>query len=670
MYNKKILFLMIFIPVLLTSFIVCTENKNPERLKRADSFLGIHFDFHAGPDCNEIGKNVTREMVESILNQVKPDYIQIDCKGHRGLTSYPTKAGNPAPGFIQDPLKIFREVTAEHGVALYCHYSGVLDAEATKQHPEWAIHGINGSVSERVTSVFGPYVDKLLIPQFKELNDIYAVDGVWVDGECWGTERDFQPMVTEKFKSITGIQVIPKTEKDTGWYEFSQFCRDGFRQYVAHYVDELHAHNPDFQIASNWAYSSFMPEAVNINVDFLSGDIVPANSINSARMESRILAKQGKGWDLMSWSFSDAGQSPKSVIQLQHEASLVLAQGGGFQVYFKQNRDASVNLSEMPVMAEVARFCRARQEFCHKAVSVPQIGLILSTDAYYRKIKGLFSAGREINSLRGILQILLESQHVVDVVMEHQLNENINRYPLLIYPEWEYINPDFKKKLIEYVGEGGNLLVIGPASVNLFGQELGIQFIDSANEKVNHLEYNGQWASIKSISQRIKPVENVITFGKLINNRRNSETEDIAGSIRKFGKGSIAGVYLNLGDSYLNAKVTVARDFLDGLVNKLFPDPMVCVRGSNDVDVSLNRSKGILAVNLVNTAGPHANRNVYVYDKIPPVGPIQVDVHLNKKPKKVSIEPSGQKLKVDYENSLLKVTVPRIEMYEILVIEE
>src|SRR5512140_189154 len=55
----------------------------PQRLKRADSFLGIHFDFHAGPDCTEIGKNTTRAMIEHIIEQAHPDYLQIDCKGHR-----------------------------------------------------------------------------------------------------------------------------------------------------------------------------------------------------------------------------------------------------------------------------------------------------------------------------------------------------------------------------------------------------------------------------------------------------------------------------------------------------------------------------------------------------------------------------------------------------------
>ncbi|MCZ7638717.1 MAG: hypothetical protein M5U12_23260 [Verrucomicrobia bacterium] len=79
------------------------SGSEPHRLKRSEAFLGIHFDFHAGPDCTEVGKNTTRAMIEAILDQVKPDYLQIDCKGHPGFSSYPTKVGNPAPGFVGDP---------------------------------------------------------------------------------------------------------------------------------------------------------------------------------------------------------------------------------------------------------------------------------------------------------------------------------------------------------------------------------------------------------------------------------------------------------------------------------------------------------------------------------------------------------------------------------------
>jgi hypothetical protein len=143
----------------------------PPRLKRSESFLGMHFDFHAGPDCQEVGQRTTRESIERLLEAVRPDYVQIDCKGHSGFSSYPTRAGTPAPGFVGDPLRIWREVTAEKGVGLYMHYSGVWDGQAVAQHPEWARVTEKGERDSRLTSVFGPYVDQLLIPQMKELAD-------------------------------------------------------------------------------------------------------------------------------------------------------------------------------------------------------------------------------------------------------------------------------------------------------------------------------------------------------------------------------------------------------------------------------------------------------------------------------------------------------------------
>jgi hypothetical protein len=56
-------------------------------------------------------------------------------------------------------------------------------------------------------------------------------------------------------------------------------------------------------------------------------------------------------------------------------------------------------------MAEVARFCRERQPFCHRAAPIPQIGLIYSTGAFYRTNQMLFATwGGELVPLRPSLR--------------------------------------------------------------------------------------------------------------------------------------------------------------------------------------------------------------------------------------------------------------------------
>ncbi|MCA9189779.1 MAG: hypothetical protein KDA99_29350, partial [Planctomycetales bacterium] len=326
---------------LLASFLVAhgygVAADEPPRLKRADSFLGLHLDFHAQATDQNIGQNTTPEMVNRILDMVQPDYIQVDCKGHAGYSSYPTKVGNQAGSFVGDPLKIWRAVTSQRGVALYMHYSGVWDGKAVQDHPEWAVVHHDGSLDQQKASVFGPYVDKLLIPQLLELALDYKVDGVWVDGECWATVIDYSAKAKQSFTEKTGVERIPAGPGDEHWLAWTEFHREAFREYLRHYLAEAKMRAPEFQIASNWAFTDHMPEPVCCPVDFISGDYPHSSSVVAARYSSRFMSTQGIAWDLMAWSFSKregaAGWSQKSAVQLMREAACVLAQGGGFQAY-------------------------------------------------------------------------------------------------------------------------------------------------------------------------------------------------------------------------------------------------------------------------------------------------------------------------------------------------
>ena len=89
---------------------------------RKDAFFGIHFDLHAGPQDTELGADVTEAMITRLLERIKPDYVQQDCKGHPGYTSYPTTVGWASPGIKQDALAMWRKVTQAHNVGLFIHY--------------------------------------------------------------------------------------------------------------------------------------------------------------------------------------------------------------------------------------------------------------------------------------------------------------------------------------------------------------------------------------------------------------------------------------------------------------------------------------------------------------------------------------------------------------------
>ncbi|MHB1306541.1 MAG: hypothetical protein ACYDC1_01515 [Limisphaerales bacterium] len=648
---------------------------DPARLKRSEAFLGIHFDFHAGKDCTEVGRNTTRAMIENILAQVKPDYLQIDCKGHPGLSSYPTRVGHPAPGFVGDPLRLWRQVTAERGVSLYMHYSGIWDSEAVRLHPDWAVVKSDGKSDPDKTSPFGPYVDRLLIPQLRELAGDYGVDGVWVDGECWAAIPDYGEAAVKAFREQFEFREIPKKAGDPGWAEWRDFQREAFRKYLRHYVGALKESNPEFEVASNWAFSDHMPEPVTADVAFLSGDFSPQNSLNSARFSARCLQNQGKPWDLMSWSFSAPQGHPvrplKSIPQLQQEAAIVLAQGGGYQAYFRQKRDGSIYDWQMKLMAEVATFCRERQEVCHRAEAVPQVALLYSRAAHYRSSPALFGpwGSHGINALRGVLQSLLESGNSVQIVSEHHLAGRMSEWPLVVIPEWDYLEPAFREELKAYVQKGGSLLLVGPSAAKLFATDLDVTFNGEPATVGRYLEHAGWLGGLNTRVQPVSPGSSARALGRLHHQDDPASKSEVGATITRLGQGQIAALWFDYGDAYLNRRVPVARDFLQAVVREIFPAPTVTVTGSTCVDVSLARNRGQLLVNLVNTAGLHELEKQYVFDEIPPVGPLEVAIRLPKEPKAIVAHPGRHSLELRWQDGVARVTVPRLEIHTALVVE-
>src|ERR1019366_10594811 len=134
-----------------------------------------------------------------------------------------------------------------------------------------------------------------------------------------------------------GITDVPRKPGEPHWFEFLEFNREAFRGYLRRYIAEVKKTCPDAQLCSNWAFTDHMPEPVCAPVDFLSGDYSPEDSVNSARLSARYLARQGKPWDLMAWSFTikprPGGPTQKTAPQLEREAAVVLALGGGFEAY-------------------------------------------------------------------------------------------------------------------------------------------------------------------------------------------------------------------------------------------------------------------------------------------------------------------------------------------------
>lgn len=641
----------------------------PEKLKRADCFFGVHFDLHASEDIADAGRTLTYEMVDTFLLRVKPDFIQIDCKGHPGISSYPTKVGFHVKGFEKDPLKLYREVTEKNNVALFMHFSGVWDNKVVQEHPDWSVIKANGERSPQKVSFFSPYLQQYMIPQLQELASVYRVDGAWVDGECWAVEPDYGEAAVKRFIQETGITEIPRKSSDKNWPEFIEYTRSLFRSHLKTYIDAVHASNPGFQITSNWAYSSLMPEKVTTDVDYLSGDVTPQNGVYRSAFEARCLAPQGKPWDLMAWGFSwngsDMPMSIKSAVQLKQEAAEIMAMGGGVQFYFQQNRDLSIKPWLAEMLKDIAGFCRERQQFCHKATPVPQVALIYPS-SYQQQAETPYS--RPTGMLQGTLYALLDAQLPVEILMEHHLPGALSKYRMVVVPECESMTQSSIDEIKSYLHNRGRVLVIGSRTAGIFKEELGIK---SSTVKPRGTAFISATGRIGSLRSEILQVElergalPVLYFYKGSDFRDRDET--VSASINKVGNGLIGGIYFNAGSSYVENKTFVIRDFIESVIKEMDPGFIATVSGSNLVHMAVNRLNGRLYLNLVNTAGEHTSQSIG-YDEIPPLHNLNISVVADSRPSYVRLQPEGRNLEFTYSGGKISLTLPVLEMHSIIEI--
>jgi len=645
-----------------------------KRARRARGFLGVQFHLDTGAGRGRINRSVSREMVRGIIKRVQPDFIQCDAKGPSGQALYPSKVGPHASGLARDALRLWRDVTAARGVGLFAGYAGLLDADASKRHPAWARVGPKGGRDRQAVSFFGPYVEEKMTPQLAELAETYGLDGARIDADVLAARPDFAKDAAKAFRHASGVRRVPKGPGHKHWGEFAEFCRQGYRAYLRRWVDGVHAAAADFHVGSAGAFSARMPEPVTAMVDFLSADVAADDSLNDARLAGRCFVGQSRPWDLVLQVLRTPpdGRCPsaKSADQLKQEAAVVMALGGGVTFALPQKRDGSVCDWQIDLLAEVAAFCRLRQPHCHRAQLVPQVALVYSAADLYRVGSALVvEDGERLEAIRGLLETLLGLHLSVEVTMDHHLLGRMEAYPFIVVPECAHLAPEVRAALLAYVSGGGNLLLVGPASARLFADALGVTFKGDNAVRPQWLEFRGRLAAMETPSATVHLKGSARAVGRLCDTNEPKGDGRPAASIIEFGQGRIAATYLNLGERFRHAATGVARAFLAALVRELFPQPMVEIDGDAPVDVVVTRLHEQLAVSLVNTAGPHADPTVTVFDRVPPVGPLSIRVRTPGRPERVIAQPGTRHLPFHFRNGAVEVVLPRLDVHEVVVFE-
>ncbi len=180
--------------------------------------------------------------------------------------------------------------------------------------------------------------------------------------------------------------------------------------------------------------------------------------------------------------------------------------------------------------------------------------------------------------------------------------------------------PELKAALVEYVRNGGQLLLVG--------EQIGTHFGD------------------------------VMEGGKVV-------AESVDGLPIKridLGKGQVAVLSQNVTSGQVPASVVRSA------VESLEPGFVVDVDGCSSVDVSVRTTQdGRLAVHLVNTSGDHESAGII--ESIGPIGPLTISIRSATRPNRVTVVPSGRALDFQYQDGVVKLTLDQVAIHDVIVVE-
>ncbi len=660
-------------------------------------YFGLHYDLHGGEKDTELGTRCSEAELVPMLQCMAPDFVQTDCKGHPGYTSWFSKVENASvpPGLTHDALLQWRQATRKLEMPLHCHYSGIWDKAAGAKHPEWCVVGADGQLAvaplgQNAGAPTGekmcprsPYLDELMIPQLIELIDRYEVDGFWIDGDLWAVEPCYCEKCRTAWTAQTGLAEPPAQEDNPDWPRWWNFTRESFYAFVTRYCDAVHAHKSGILVCSNWLQTFKNPGEPAVPTDWISGDNAWVWGLDGSRCEARFLSTRGKPWDIMLWNFycsrgmgkPDSPWTVKPPEMLMQEAAVLLAFGGNVQVYeHPPLRDGRLIPWRQKRLSEVSAFVKARREVCQHTETLPQIAVLHSEHHLFSDVRGKnLMRNVDVTPVQGAVFALLENSYGVDILDEWALLPRLPEFPVVVVPEQERLSEAMVTALKTYVEDGGNLLVTGSELFDRFGEAfLGFRSVDVQTGKTYAIPAADGEVPLYSQTWRLGEATageslGCIGHGCLLDDRLLPHP---AAVLNRVGAGQVLYVPANLFRDFAHNRYPLTRRFIGALAERLLPDPDVRVRAPAAVDVTLRRRGPTRIIHLVNRGSGIPNQpNNGAIDEIPPVGPVSVTLRTDTRPAAVRGELENNVLDWNWNEGLLTIQLATVRIHAAIIIE-
>lgn len=597
--------------------------------------------------------------------------------------------------------------------------------DAAAAHPEWVSVEAPGTkrrhwaAPERwVTCALGPYNFEYTSDVIREIVTLYKVDGVFAN-RWQGHGTCYCDSCHKLFRQATGLDL--KRTKDRADREAAEAWRrwrhDRLLELWDVWDDAIRAINPDACFIANaggGASSDFDMVAIGEKSSMMAADrqtrdnrVVPAwiNGRNGKEYRAAAGLKPVVGIFAIA---RDSGYRWKDAVQQSDEIRTFAATGiaQGLRPWFTKFAGQIWDRRWIPAVEQIYDWHWRNEKYLRNTANLARVAIVLSQQTA-RHYPNDNARNRLEDHELGFYQAMVESRIPFEMIHENLLDRaHLDSFKTLVLPNIACLSDAQCGALSEFVGRGGSLVAAFETSLydergkrrdnfglaNLFGARYAgkvepflrnaFMRIDASTKHpvIRGLEDAGriinttQRVEIEATAQLPLPVTLVPTHPDLPMEEvypRQPVTripdlclrESRRGGRVAYFPGDIGRAFWDMLDG---DHLTLLRNVFDWATEEERP---ATVTGNGVLDLAYWRQHDSVALHLVNLTNPMMMKGPV--RSLWPVGEQQVRLRLPEgaRPRAVKLLTAGSSPRYDFANGVVTLTVPSIELHEIVAVD-
>jgi hypothetical protein len=294
---------------------------------------------------------------------------------------------------------------------------------------------------------------------------------------------------------------------------------------------------------------------------------------------------------------------------------------------------------------------------------------------------------------------------------EKALLERLSEFRAVVLPDQRYVPPELVTALGDWVRAGGVLIATAlTGTLDNQNRDLGRFVLENLLGVRREGVYDQPHAYIEITDRRLKAgtlemphlaeakfvlakpvVDGVRSLAKLRRIYLRSDGKFLlrwspvgedsgypAITLRRLGKGWAAYLAGEVFRAYQAKNQWNLKHMVANLLRVTIPDPLVAVEAPAWLEVTLMRQRNNrlhggherLLIHLINQHGDHpVDGNYRCVEQIPPVRGVTVRVRCPKRPRRVTLEPGGQKPTWRFAGNVVTVNVPEVTIHRIVALQ-